>query len=69
MPAKFIQIKKKKLYIDIQIKFIKTMSTSISLEFEHDSSDIDFNTFQICYHEKTKKKLLGNKIHRDEEQS
>ena len=45
------------------------MSTSISLEFEHDSSDIDFNTFQICYHEKTKKKLLGNKIHRDEEQS
>ena len=45
------------------------MSTSVSLEFEHDSSDIDFNTFQICYHEKTKKKLLGNKIHRDEEQS
>ena len=45
------------------------MSTSISLEFEHDLSDIDFNTFQLCYHEKTKKKLLGNKIHRDEEQS
>ena len=45
------------------------MSTTISLEFEHDSSYIDYNTFQICYHEKDEKKFLGNKIHRDEEQS
>ena len=43
------------------------MSTSISVEFEHNSSDIDLNTFQIYYHEKSETKFLGNKIHRDEE--
>ena len=44
------------------------MSTSISIGFEHDSSDIDFNTFQICYDEKYEKKILYNKTHRKEEQ-
>ena len=44
------------------------MSTSISCQFEHDSSNIDFNTIQMCYHEKSETKLLGNKTYRDNEQ-
>ena len=45
------------------------MSTSVSLEFEHNSSDMDFNTFQICYFEKTETKLLCNKTYRNKEKS
>ena len=45
------------------------MSTSVSLGFEHDSSDMDFNTFQICYFEKTETKLLSNKTYRNKEKS
>ena len=44
------------------------MSTSISCQFEHDSSNIDFNTIQMCYHEKSETKLLGKKTYRDNEQ-
>ena len=44
------------------------MTTSISSQFEHDSSDIDFNTIQMCYHEKSETKLLGKKTYRDNEQ-
>ena len=44
------------------------MSSSISCQYEHDSSDSDFNTIQMCYHEKSETKFLGKKTYRDNEQ-